>query len=99
MAKDFQHSSYQAAREALKVARRDASKALSDDFPDAMVDSIVPAISQALKLNFEAARITSQMQQNHSEEKAKEELKRRCPGYSEATYRAAVMDAFVDSIR
>jgi len=96
---EFQHEAYVASRVAIQAARRNASATLSTVFPNAMTDSIVPAIDQAMKLCQEAVRLMPQMQQSHTKDKAVAELKKRCPGYNDKTYEAAVMDAFTDYIR
>jgi len=99
MNRDFQHSAYMESRSAIQAARREATRRLGEAFPDAMLDSLVPAIDQAMRLCQEAARIMQQMQQSHTKDKAVSELRRRCPGYSDETYEAAVVDAFTDYIR
>jgi Mg2+ and Co2+ transporter CorA len=99
MKADFQHTAYTEARAALRTARHQATQSLAAAFPDAMVDSLVPAIDQAMRLCHEASRIIQQMQQSHTKDKVVSELKRRCPGYSDNTYEAAAVDAFTDYIR
>ena len=99
MKADFQHTAYTEARTALRAARKQAAEGLAAAFPDAMVDSLVPALDQAMRLCHEASRVMQQMQQSHTKDKVVSELKRRCPGYSDLTYEAAAVDAFVDFIR
>lgn len=99
MKPDFQHTAYTGARVALQAARREATQSLAAAFPDAMVDSLVPAIDQAMRLCHEASRVAQQMQQSHTKDKVVYELKRRCPGYSDHTYATAAVDAFTDYIR
>ena len=97
--KDFQHTAYEAARKAVQAARRQATQELGEQFPDADVDSLVPAIDQAMKLCAIAAQVMNQMQQSHTKDKVVSELKRRCPGYRDETYEQAAHEAFVDYIR
>jgi hypothetical protein len=99
MPTDFQTTAYELARLAIQSARREASKKLSDAFPDCMVESIVPAIDAAFRLCQTAARIITEMQQIHDFNLPAAELKRRCPGYPEDTYRLAIQHAYSDYIR
>ena len=99
MMKDFQHTAYEAAREAIQSARKDASCKLQEAFPSSMTESILPAIDQAIRLCGLAAQIMTQMQQSHTKDKVVAELRRRCPGYRDDTYEQAAHDAFVDYIR
>jgi hypothetical protein len=99
MPTDFQTTAYEFARSAIQSARREASSKLTKAFPDCMDDSIVPAIDQAFRLCQAAARIVTEMQQIHDYERPAAELKRRCPGYPEDTYRLAIQHAHSDYIR
>jgi hypothetical protein len=99
MSADFQTTAYDLARMAIQSARRDASSKLAKAFPDCMTDSLVPAIDQAFRLCQTAARIVTEMQQIHGYDKPAGELKRRCPGYPEETYRLAIQHAHADYIR
>ena len=97
--KDIQHTAYEAARKAIQTARRQAAIDLAEAFPDADVESLVPAIDQAMRLCSIAAEIMKQMQQSHTKDKVVTELKRRCPGYTDETYVQAAHEAFIDYIR
>ncbi len=99
MKPDFQHTAYTQAHAALQAARKQATEGLAAAFPNAMTESLVPAVDQAMRLCHEASRIMQQMQQSHTKDKVVSELKRRCPGYSDETYAAATADALADYIR
>lgn len=99
MSADFQTTAYELARSAIQSARSEASSKLIQAFPDCMNDSIVPAVDQAFRLCQSAARIVTEMQQIHDYAHPVAELKRRCPGYPEETYRLAIEHAHSDYIR
>ena len=99
MSTDFQHCAYLAARKALRDARLEAVTTLQSDCPEADDDSCLPAIAQAMGLCFMAQRLAAQMQQIHDFTPLIDQLRRRCPGYSEETYQQAATHAYVDFIR
>jgi hypothetical protein len=99
MSADFRTTAYELVRLAIQSARHDAASKLAKAFPDCMDDSILPAIYQAFRLCQAAARIVSEMQQIHDYDRPAAELKRRCPGYPDETYRLAIQHAYADYIR
>jgi len=102
---DPQHIAYEVALKALREAKQRAlqdflGKVDSYD-PDDMddVDSAIMGIERAFELCQHAQKIARQMMQSHDHSKAAELLRKRLPGYSDATYTQAVNEAFARQSR
>lgn len=102
---DPQHVAYLLANKALRSAKSEVAREFLGEVdsydagdPDD-ITLVVMIIDQAFSLCHQADKIIRQMQNSHTHERAIDELKRRCPGYSDDTYQQAISEAFIHASR